>query len=496
VRDPYKGEVKSTKENETSSTFTQKLTWKVDNQTAYTAFKTKDKSGATLGTYIRYKVKEGATGYKYKYIYIHFQWTPSAINTQPETKFADKSKIKMYWYAQNGSEAGKGYVDIHGNVEAVGNPTDETVMTDLMGKLKSGAADDEYKFDIKSTLVGNKLAVDPFEDPYKSLYGGVADAKVYFVNGDETAGSTNDKLYKNADGTAVHTVPYTATNNKQIAYTGEMKTDKFPNADIDASDKTTNWYNSTEVARIDPATGVVELVPTRVAKELLNKVGHDDLVNTLTARVQVMASVCGKADQLDAIPVKLTEGESFNVKFLRPVSITNASAEFEDAETNGSEHNVSMTFVDWRNHKFVGDTRTKKENYFMYYGIRKIEVDEANAVSDINGDAYEIKDGVITKGKKLSEITSFVHFEYIKPTYATRNKYLNDGIKIIKTGTDKDGYVTVADGAFGTLTYYNNNNTVGGYHVIFPAKVYYDWGIINTTIDCYVKKTQENARRR
>ena len=135
----------------------------------------------------------------------------------------------------------------------------------------------------------------------------------------------------------------------------------------------------------------------------------------------------------------------------------------------------------------------------MYYGIRDISVDTENAVSDMNGDEYEVVDGIITKGVKLSEITKFFYFKYNKPeTGDKRTKYLADNIDIIATTTGKvngeDGFITGAD--FGSLVYYNSNNTLGDYHVIFPAQVKYDWGTINVAIDCHVKHTDGNARQR
>ncbi|MES4920782.1 PL29 family lyase N-terminal domain-containing protein [Hoylesella timonensis] len=382
-------------------TMTQVLKWTVKNQQAWAAFKEGKK---TLSTYVRYK-KTGAKG-KYDYFYVKFTWTPKKININPETTFGNGNKIKGYWYAENSGVAGSGYMDIHGNVEAVGT-TNNTVTGSTTAE-----ADDEYVFSIMTALEGNKLTVDKLAAPYDGLNANMA-YKFAFVTG--------KGLFANQEGTKV--------------YADQALTK--------------------EVATIDPVKGIVSYSKDETALQLLNAYDHSDLSKTVTAVVAVKASICGNID----VPVKKN---TFNVKFLRPVDVKDAKATFTDAETNGSESDLSLTFVDWRDHNFTDNVKTKGHNYWKYYGVKSIKLDIANATSDLNGNMTQ----------KLSEITSQVKFTFTEPTVAE-----------------------IEAGKFGKIRYENNGLTVGEFHVNIPATITYDWGTIHLTVKCTVKKTQNNAKR-
>ena len=371
---------------------TQVIAWTINNQAAYAAFKA---GKTTLTTYVRYALKSGKTAAN-KYVYIKLTWTPSAINLKPETTFGNENKIAKYWYAADQATAGSGYDDIHGNVEVVGTED----------------ANDEYVFDIKNTLVGNKLSVNPLAKPYDALN---SELKLTF------GFVTGKGLFASEDGTKVY-----ATKEKK---------------------------ESDLVASLDANSGIVTYAKTATALNLLNAYGHDDLVNTVTAVVAVKASICEGID----VPVS---NEKFNVKFLRPINVSNATASFEDAETKGSEADINLTFTDWRDHNFTDTKVTKGEDYFAYYGVKSIAVDIDNATTDINKNSSQ----------KLSDVTTKVKFTYVPETTIAANKY-------------------------GKLKYENNGLTVGVFHVYFPATITYDWGTIKTTITATVGKTQNNAKR-
>lgn len=385
-------------------TQTEVLKWTVKNGQAWAAFKEGKK---TLSTYVRYK-KTGAKG-QFDYFYVKFTWTPKNINITPETNFGDANKIKNYWYAANSNIGGSGYDDIHGNVEVVGS-TNNTVTNGAV----TPAADDEYVFNIKNALLGNKLTVDELKAPYAALNASL-NLKFAFVTG--------KGLYANEDGTKV--------------YAEKAKTN--------------------EVASIDPTTGVVTYSKNETALKLLNAYDHSDLANTVTAVVEVKASICGNT----AVPVK---NSKFNVKFLRPVDVKNATAEFTDAETNGSTADLHLTFMDWRDHDFTDAAKTKGENYWRYYGVESIDLDMDNAETNLNGSM-----------KKLKDITDRVKFTY------------NNNIPLTPA--------EIQAGKFGKITYENNGLTVGNFIVNIPAKIKYHWGIINVTVKCTVNKTQNNAKR-
>ena len=369
---------------------TEVIAWSIKNQAAYAAFKA---GKTTLSTYVRYALKKDKTAAN-KYVYVKLTWTPSAINLKPSTTFGNENKIKSYWYAANSAVAGTGYDEVHGNVEVVGTE----------------GANDEYVFDLKNALVGNKLSVNPLTAPYADLNN---ELKLTF------GFVTGKGLFASEDGKQVY-----------------------------AEKELTNV-----VASLDPVTGIVTYANNETAKKLLNAYGHKDLKNTVTAIVAVKATICGNID----VPVASNE---FNVKFLRPINVEEATASFEDAETAGSTADIKLTFTDWRDHNFTDTKVTKGLDYFKYYGVKEIAVDIENATTDLNGNSSQ----------KLKDLTDKVKFTFSAPAAISANNY-------------------------GNLKYENNGLTVGQFHVYFPATITYDWGTIKTTITATVGKTQSNAKR-
>ena len=408
------GVVKHTTQD-VNGTETEVLKWTVNNQQAYAAFKA---GKTTLTTYIRFTKKTDATSVAKpdyvnsadKYVYVKFTWTPSEINLTPSTAFDNGSKIVSYWYGANKLDANSGFAEIHGNVEAVGS-TDN-----LKNGALSDAADDEFVFNISNTLKGNKLAVNKMASPYDGLNSKLV-LTYEFVTG--------HGLYANAAGNAIFTDPLLANL----------------------------------VATLNKTTGVVSMKGcSKAAKELLNAYApKNGEVNTLdkvlTARVKVVATMCGDID----VPV---ENKEFDVKFIRPISITDATAKFVDGVTTTAK--LNLTFVDWRGYNFVG-TRVPSTNYFTYYGVKSIALDIDNAKTNLNNNWND----------KLSELTSKIKLDFVAPTEAQ---------------------IAAAD--FGTITYSNNGSTVGTFQVKIPATVTYDWGELKTEVVVTIEKTQIGGAKR
>ena len=398
-----------------NGTETEVLKWAVNNQRAYAAFK----SGKTsLTTYIRFTKKTDATSVAKpdyvnsadKYVYVKFTWTPSAINLTPSTAFDNGSKLVSYWYGANKLDANSGFAEIHGNVEAVGS-TDN-----LKNGAETAAANDEFVFNISNTLKGNKLAVNEMKAPYAGLNSKLV-LTYEFVTG--------HGLYANADGDKIFTDPLLANL----------------------------------VATLNKTTGVVSMKGcSDAAKEKLNayapKTGEvNTLDKVLTARVKVVATMCGNID----VPVNNKE---FDVKFIRPISITDATAKFVDGVTTTAP--LKLTFVDWRGYNFTG-TRVPTANYFTYYGVKSIALDIPNAKTNLNNNWND----------KLSELTSKIKLNFNAPTEAQ-----------------------IAAEDFGTITYSNNGSTVGTFQVKIPATVTYDWGELKTEVVVTVEKTQIGGAKR
>lgn len=367
-------------------TMTEVLKWTMSSQKAYSLFKEGKKE---ITTYVRFTLKEGKTA-AHKYIYVKFTWTPSAINLTPETSFSNDNKIKQAWYAQNSIEAGTGYYEIHGNVEQMGTPT----------------SNDEFVFDMKNTLVNNKLVLAKMNKPYDVL---------------------NDVVAMNAHFSFVDGHNHFADATGMILY----------------GDNTKSW----EIARMT-SDGVVTLQKNAKTLELLNAFGPAELANVLTARVAVTSATCWGA------PIVVKNNE-FDVKFIRPITVDGASAEFTDAVKTQSK--LNLTFKNWNGYDFTDANRAFNDvDYFQYYKVTKIALDTDNAKTDING-----------KVENLKDVTKNIRLKYNAPSGAY-----------------------IAAGEYGTLEYNNNGTTVGDFTITIPATVTYEWGTLKTEVKVTVKKSQ------
>lgn len=372
-------------------TMTQVLQWTITGQEAYSIFK--NKNVKEYSTYVRYTLKPGKTA-THKYIYVKFTWTPAEINIDPVTTFNNVNKIEKSWYAQNSLVAGTGYNEIHGNVEQMG---------------KHGS-DDEFVFDIKNTLVGNKITLDKMDAPYNVLESIVNNqASFSFVNG--------HGFYASEDGLTLY------GNQAKTFTVATMTTD-----------------------------GVVTMSKDPQALELLNAYSPKELANVLTARVAVKSATCWGA------PIVVNNNE-FDVKFIRPISVEGASAEFTDAVKTTAP--VELTFTNWNGYDFTDPNRAfAPTDYFKYYKVTKIALDTDNATTNLNGG-----------NKKLSEVTKLIELKYTAP----------------------EGEFIAAD-KYGTLTYNNNGTTVGDFTITIPAEITYEWGVLKTNVIVKVKKSQVAAK--
>ena len=380
-----------------NGTMTQVLQWTMSGNEAYTHFNTADATGkkpTSISTYVRYTLKSGKTAPN-KYIYVKFTWTPSAININPVANFGNQNKIQKAWYAANNLTAGSGYDEIHGNVEQMGKPT----------------SNDEFKFDIKNNLLGNKITVDQMAAPYDKLNSTVAaNAQFTFVT------DTDNGFYASADGLTLY-------------------------GDRDETYKIATMTSD----------GIVTLSKDAKTLEKLNRWSPKNIDKVLTARVAVKSSLCWGAG------IKINNS-AFNVKFIRPISVESATAEFTDAVATTSD--VKLTFKNWNGYDFTDPNRAfASTDYFNYYKVSGIELNIGNATTDLNG-----------VEKKLSEVTSKIELTYTAPALSA------------------DGYIVANQ--YGKLTYNNNGLTVGTFHITIPAKITYEWGVLNTKVVVTVKESQ------
>ena len=332
-------------------------------------------------------------------------------------KISDDSKIYVYWYAKNSNL--EGYSDVHINAEIPG---------------QSGA-NCEFTTDLKNTFIRNQLPdIVGLDDDYMYLTES-GKMSVEFV--EET------ELYTNVPGAS----------------------GVFYNLHVSADGSKLLTTSNALVASITP-DGVITMGQTPEAKDLLNNKAHNKLGDKETLTVKVGFKYTTSDPIFDSIAL---ENNTFYVKILRPISVTEGEATIYDAVTNMSTALVHFDFIDWRDHKFV-DNDLYGSDYYSYYGLNSgayvsIEPDMDNITTNMyNGTLGETK---------LTDVTNSIKFRYEWDA----SKYI------------KDHY-------FGELVYENNGSTVGNFKIQIPVKVHYTWGTIYTNIVAEVKKTINNANKK
>lgn len=197
---------------------------------------------------------------------------------------------------------------------------------------------------------------------------------------------------------------------------------------------------------------VVTYQENNVAKDLLNYASHKELGEgeTLTAKIEVVASACGGTDQLSTKNVKL-ENETFDVRFLRPISIEMQDNDgVVDGKDGGDEVALAdiLSFIDWRNYAFAENT-----HLFGFYGVESIALDVTKITTNLNNGTLG-NNGTTDGGTLL------------------KDKYPNVDVTFTEaTSVDLEH--------MGTITWKNNGQVVGKDFIIrLPIIVTYKWGTI------------------
>ena len=209
-----------------------------------------------------------------------------------------------------------------------------------------------------------------------------------------------------------------------------------------------------------------------VAKMLLNAWTHDDANNAYAPVVGIKAysAECG---------IKLDDTYKFNARFLRPIDVIGAEdGKFTDADDNGSIVNILdlFNFVDWRDKNFVTSDK-KNVWYFGYYNIKNLTVNIDEITTTLSGGTLGVT--------KLSAISSQVVFTQLGGGDVDFTSYNN-----AESGTNAT-YKAIKE-ALGQIKYENNGNNVADFMVRIPVTVTYEWGTINTYVDCAVENTLGN----
>lgn len=394
------------------------LKWEMTSEQAYKFFV--EGKGAGKNIAIRYISANKAIGPD---VYVEFIAGTKLEGTMPSASLdLDALKNPTIWSEKNGKAAsGKYEYDIN-----VNSPNDKNVVAN---------GDKPFEKTLAEAFLGNTLEA---KDIIKSVNDFTA-TKDYAPSKLTTDlvfdTSNNNKEFKGLSGKTY--VLSVGDNGKTLYANVKGQTAKTAVVKITGSD-----VNAQKA----------EYQETTAAKDLLNYKAHNELDdNTLTAVIGIIAKSksCGKE-------LPLT-GNTFNVRFLRPINISNNEASIEDAGDKAQVIDLMslMKFTDYRD--------LWQTDYDKFYGITGVTVEGVN-----NGDKISTNPNVMTnqndgKEESLQKVNGAIDFVYH---------------------------------ANGTLTYSNYNSTTGDFWVKIPVIVTYDWGEVPQTIKVNVARTHGNAKRR
>ena len=264
---------------------------------------------------------------------------------------------------------------------------------------------------------------------------------------------------------------YACSDNPAHGHTGASAT--YENALKHALLANTGEYNNTvlkangvEIAKLDQNTGKITYINNDEAKRLLN------LWDAQEAKLYAYVGICAYNECGLSLALK---DAVYPAYFLRPITVKdNDKGYFVDAKANGSYVNVFdvIDTYDWRSVKFMPSNSW----LYAFYGVKGVTVDIPNITTDMNGSDIN--------SKKLSDVTTQLKISYMGVEGKHTENF--DLQEYNKEGANAAAFLQEK---MGWIKYENNGNNVHGFTLRIPVAIHYDWGTINTTIDCEVKET-------
>ncbi len=406
----------------TGGTGTSILKWEMTGDQAYKFFVTDKKAGK--GIAIKYESKDKTVGPD---VYVEFMTGTGVTITTPSAIVNwDAQKNVNYWAAANAATMKTGLAEMHVNVPAVEDQ--RTTVADPLEKVFSDA------------FIGNNINTATILTNLVDNTAGKEYAVANLLFDLVFDKSNIGKEYKGVDG-----------KTYVMSISADGKT-------LQANEK---GKTAIQAVAVIEGTGVnaekIVYQHSTFAEALLNYKAHDALDNNTIKAIIGLTAVnknCAK-------PLALTHN-TFDVRFLRPLNITNTAAEVSDASTSDLQVIKLMDlmkFTDWRD-------AWKDANYPQYYGITGVSVvgvGDGELISS-NADVLTDQGGNTTTMVSLASVNKAVDFRY-----------------------------TTAD--MGTLTYVNNSGAVSTFKVQIPVVVTYIWGSVPQTLTITVKNTVNNAKR-
>lgn len=402
------------KDNDPDGTKSSILKWELTSAQAFKLFVTDKKAGESIA--IKYISANKAVGPD---VYVVFK-TGNLIGTLPSASLdLDPQKNATVWAAKDGV-AGSGKYELDMNVDS---PNDHNIKTN---------GDKPFEKTLAEAFVGNKInAAAILTNLVDKTAGKEYEASKLKLDL-QFAKANDGKEFKGVSGKTY--VLSVADNGKTLEANIKGKTDKQAVVKIEGRD-------------VNAQKAVYQ--ETEFAKDLLNYKKHNELdENTLTAIVGIYAK-----NACHELPLT---NNTFNVRFLRPLNITNTSAEVEDAGTEAQVIDLMklLTFTDWRD--------AWQNGYDKFYGIKDVKV------------------AGVANGQKISQNADVLTDQNGNTTMVPLQS-VNGAIDFVYS--------------YGKLTYKNYNTTTADFKVQIPVVVTYDWGEVPQTIIVNVKRTHSNAKK-
>lgn len=402
------------KDNDPDGTKSSILKWELTSAQAFKLFVTDKKAGESIA--IKYISANKAVGPD---VYVVFK-TGNLIGTLPSASLdLDPQKNATVWAAKDGV-AGSGKYELDMNVDS---PNDHNIKAN---------GDKPFEKTLAEAFVGNKInAAAILTNLVDKTAGKEYEASKLKLDL-QFAKANEGKEFKGVSG-KTYVLSVVANGKTLEAYIkGTHATQavvKIEGRDVNAQKAV---YQETEFA-----------------KDLLNYKKHNELdENTLTAIVGIYAK-----NACHELPLT---NNTFNVRFLRPLNITNTSAEVEDAGTEAQVIDLMklLTFTDWRD--------AWQKGYDKFYGIKGVKV------------------AGVANGQKISQNADVLTDQNGNTTMVPLQS-VNGAIDFVYS--------------YGKLTYKNYNTTTADFKVQIPVVVTYDWGEVPQTIIVNVKRTHSNAKK-
>ena len=402
------------KDNNPDGTKSSTLKWELTSDEAYKLFVTDKKAGTSVA--IKYATKDKTVGPD---VYVVFK-TGALVGTLPSASLSlDPQKNSTIWSEKNGV-AGSGKYEFDMNVNS---PNDYEIIPN---------GDKPFQKTLAEAFVGNKISA---AEIITNLVDETANKE--YAASKLTLDLQFDKANVGKEFKGISGKTYVLSlndNGKTLEAYIKGQTAKQAIVKIEGSD-------------VNAQKAVYQ--ETEYAKDLLNYKKHNELDDqTLTAIVGIYAkNACHDLPLTD---------NTFNVRFLRPLNITNTTADVEDAGDAAQVIDLMdlLTFSDWRD--------LWQNGYEKFYGIKGVKVvgvGEGEKIST-NSDVLTDQNGN-TVMVPLQNVNGAIDFVY------------------------EDG----------KLTYKNYNSTTADFKVQIPVVVTYDWGEVPQTITVNVKRTHSNAKK-